>query len=144
MTGYLVPGFGFGIVMRSAGFGTLISLAMSVFIYAGSIQYAAVSLLTGGASLFTAAIRFLPFIVFSKDRKIPEIILKPEGTLPFAVMGMLVIYCLKDISFYTISGFLPELISCAVVAVLHIIKRNTLISIVSGTLCYMLLVQLVF
>ncbi|MBE6870460.1 MAG: branched-chain amino acid transporter AzlD [Ruminococcaceae bacterium] len=95
-------------------------------------------------ALTTAAIRFLPFLIWSGDRKTPKIIEKLGKVLPFAVMGMLVVYCLKDVSFTSVSGFLPPLIGCAVVAVFHIWKRNTLISIVSGTVCYMLLVQLVF
>ena len=95
-------------------------------------------------ALITAALRFLPFIIFKNDKKTPAIITKLGRILPFAVMGMLVVYCLKDVSFSSPSGFVPALISCIVVAVLHIWKRNTLISIVSGTVCYMLLVQLVF
>ena len=95
-------------------------------------------------SLITASLRFLPFIIFKNDKKTPAIITKLGRILPFAVMGMLVVYCLKDVNFTSPSGFVPALISCIVVAVLHIWKRNTLISIVSGTVCYMLLVQIVF
>lgn len=95
-------------------------------------------------ALITAALRFLPFIIFKNEKKTPAIITKLGKILPFAVMGMLVVYCLKDVSFSSPSGFVPALISCLLVAVLYIWKRNTLISIVSGTVCYMLLVQLVF
>ncbi len=95
-------------------------------------------------ALITAALRFLPFIIFKNEKKTPAIITKLGKILPFAVMGMLVVYCLKDVSFTSLSGFVPALISCLLVAVLYIWKRNTLISIVSGTVCYMLLVQLVF
>jgi len=95
-------------------------------------------------ALVTAALRFLPFIIFKNEKKTPTIITKLGKILPFAVMGMLVVYCLKDVSFTSLSGFVPALISCLLVAVLYIWKRNTLISIVSGTVCYMLLVQLVF
>lgn len=59
MTGYLVLGFGFGIVLKAAGFGISVALAMSLFIYAGSMQYVAVGLLTGGASLLTTALTTL-------------------------------------------------------------------------------------
>ena len=59
LTGYLVLGFGFGVIMRSEGFGALVTVAMSLFIYAGSMQYAAVGLMTGGASLITMAITTL-------------------------------------------------------------------------------------
>ena len=95
-------------------------------------------------ALTTAAIRFLPFVIWRGERKTPKVIEKLGKVLPFAVMGMLVVYCLKDVSFMSVSGFLPPLIACIVVAVLHVWKRNTLISIVSGTVCYMVLVQLVF
>ena len=59
LTGYLVLGFGFGIIMKSSGFGILLTLAMSIFIYAGSMQYAAIGLLSGGASLITVALTTL-------------------------------------------------------------------------------------
>lgn len=94
-------------------------------------------------ALVTAALRFLPFVLFSHG-KTPRIIAKLGKTLPFAVMGMLVVYCLKDTSFQSPSGFLPPLISCGVVALLYIWKRNTLLSILAGTLCNMLLLQIVF
>lgn len=92
----------------------------------------------------TAILRFLPFIVFNGNRKTPPIIEKLSKTLPFAVMGMLVVYCLKDVSFTEVSDFLPQLIGCLVVGILYIRKRNTLLSIIAGTACYMALVQLVF
>ena len=92
----------------------------------------------------TAALRFLPFIVFGNGRKTPKIIEKLGRTLPYAVMGMLVIYCLKDISFSSISGFLSMLIAGLVVSILHVWKRNTLVSITGGTVCYMVLVQMIF
>ncbi len=92
----------------------------------------------------TALLRFLPFLVFNGKRKTPAIIEKLGRTLPYAVMGMLVIYCLKGISFTSVSDFMPELISCLVVALLYIWRKNTLLSIMAGTLCYMALVQFVF
>lgn len=92
----------------------------------------------------TAAIRFLPFILFNGNRKTPPIINKLGKMLPYAIMGMLVVYCLKGISFASVSGYMPSVIACLVVAVLHIWKKNTLISIVCGTVCYMVLVQMVF
>ena len=95
-------------------------------------------------ALVTAALRFLPFLVFSDAGKIPKLVEKLGRVLPFAIMGMLVVYCLKGIHFSTVSGFLPTLISCVVVGVLYIWKRNTLLSIICGTVCHMLLVQLVF
>lgn len=95
-------------------------------------------------ALVTAALRFLPFVIFRDGKKVPKIIEKLGGLLPYAIMGMLVIYCLKGISFTSVAGFLPLLIACAVVIALHVWKRNTLISIICGTVCYMILVQLVF
>ena len=95
-------------------------------------------------ALVTALIRFLPFLVWNGNRKTPQVIDKLSKILPCAIMGMLVVYCLKDVKFTSISEFLPELIACLIVGVLHIWKRNILISIVCGTVCYMLLVQLVF
>lgn len=92
----------------------------------------------------TAMLRFLPFVIFNGKRKNPKMIEKLGAVLPYAIMGMLVVYCLKDISFTQLSNYLPELIGCGVVGILYVWKRNTLISIICGTVCYMLLVQLVF
>ena len=96
------------------------------------------------AVLVTMATRFLPFLIFGEKRKTPPIIEYLGTVLPCAIMGMLVIYCLKDVSFLKSPFGLPELISCVVVAALHVWKRNSLLSIGGGTVCYMLLVQLVF
>ena len=96
------------------------------------------------AVLVTAATRFLPFLIFGEKRKTPPIIEYLGTVLPCAIMGMLVIYCLRNISFASLSAFLPELLACALVALIHIWKRNTLLSILSGTLFYMIMVQIVF
>ena len=96
------------------------------------------------AALVTAGLRFFPFLLFGENRKTPQIITYLGTVLPFAIMGMLVVYCLKDVSFSAPGGWLPQLIGCLVVAGLHIWKRNTLLSIGAGTLCYMLLVQFIF
>ena len=95
-------------------------------------------------ALVTALTRFLPFAVFRGGRKTPKIIEKLGRVLPFAIMGMLVVYCLKGVTFTSLGGFLPALIACAVVAALHLWRRNTLLSILAGTISYMILVQLVF
>ena len=92
----------------------------------------------------TALLRFLPFIIFSGERKTPPYILWLGKFLPYAIMGMLVVYCLKNISFSASPHGAPELIACALTAVLHVWKRSSLLSIGGGTVCYMLLVQLVF
>lgn len=89
----------------------------------------------------TALLRFLPFFVFDGKRSIPEFIRYLGAALPYSIMAMLVIYCLKDISFVNYSGWFPALISVFAVVVLHVWKRNTLLSIVGGTVCYMLLIR---
>lgn len=96
------------------------------------------------ATLVTMATRFLPFLIFPGDKKTPDIVAYLGKVLPCAIMGMLVIYCLKDVSFLKVPYGIPEIIGCLVVAGLHIWKRNTLLSISVGTVFYMLLVQLVF
>ena len=95
-------------------------------------------------ALVTAALRFLPFVIFRSNMKTPRMIDKLGKMLPCAIMGMLVVYCLKDVSVTSASEWVPALIGCLVVGVLYVWKRNTLISILVGTLSYMVLVQLVF
>lgn len=95
-------------------------------------------------ALVTAALRFLPFLIFGENRKTPPVIAYLGQVLPFAIMGMLVVYCLKDMSFTNAPFGIPEIIGCAAVAGLHVWKRNTLLSIGAGTVCYMLLVQFIF
>ncbi|MBR3949185.1 MAG: branched-chain amino acid transporter permease [Oscillospiraceae bacterium] len=95
-------------------------------------------------ALVTALLRFLPFWIFGENRKTPPLVAYLGQVLPYAIMGMLVVYCLKSLSFTAPPFGIPELLGCAVVAVLHIWKRSTLLSIGAGTLCYMLLVQFVF
>lgn len=94
--------------------------------------------------LATMLTRFLPFIVFPSGKPTPKYIQYLGKVLPAAVFGLLVIYCLKNVDVMTGNHGLPELISIAVVTGLHLWKRNMLISIAGGTVCYMLLVQLVF
>ena len=90
----------------------------------------------------TAIIRFLPFLLFSKNT--PKPVLYLGKVLPYAIIAMLVVYCLKDVDILGGSHGIPELIAVVLVAVLHKWKKNTLLSILSGTICYMLLIQLVF
>lgn len=93
-------------------------------------------------SLVTMLVRFSPFLIFNKQEKLPEIISYLGKVLPTAIMAMLVVYCLKDVNITVFPYGLKELIAVLVVALLHIYKRNTLLSIVCGTICYMLLIQL--
>lgn len=95
-------------------------------------------------ALGTMATRFLPFLLFPAHRPTPDFVRSLGRVLPAAVMGMLVVYCLKDVSLLTGSRGLPEAIAIGVVAALHCWKRQTLLSIAAGTVVYMLLVQLVF
>ena len=95
-------------------------------------------------ALVTAGIRFLPFLIFNGNRKTPAIIDKLGKVLPYAIMGMLVVYCLKEVNFTSTASYVPALLASLVVGILYVWKRNTLISIVVGTLCYMAMVQLVF
>ena len=92
----------------------------------------------------TILLRFIPFLVFGGKRKTPEIINYLGKVLPCAIMGMLVVFCLKGVTPTVYPYGLPELIACVLVVVLHVWKRNTLLSIIGGTACYMVLVQLVF
>ncbi len=102
------------------------------------------ALLIAVMALVTAGLRFLPFLIFGENRKTPPLVAYLGQVLPFAIMGMLVVYCLKDVSFTAAPFGIPEIVGCAVVTLLHIWKRNTLLSIGAGTVCYMLLVQFVF
>ena len=95
-------------------------------------------------TLVTMATRFLPFLIFGENRKTPALVTYLGQVLPFAIMGMLVVYCMKEVSVLSAPFGIPEALGCAVVAALHLWKRNSLLSIGVGTVFYMLLVQLVF
>ena len=87
--------------------------------------------------------RWLPFVIFRKG-KTPAVVDYLGKILPTAIMATLVVYCLRGTTFSAIGGFLPQLIAVAVTALLHLWKRNTLISVLGGTVVYMCLIQLVF
>lgn len=91
----------------------------------------------------TMITRFLPFIIFPETKVPPKAIAYLGGVLPYAVIGLLVIYCLKDAVFAEYHA-LPELIAIAAVIIVHKWKKNTLLSIGIGTVLYMVLVQKVF
>jgi branched-subunit amino acid transport protein AzlD len=88
--------------------------------------------------------RFLPFLLFPENKKPPEFVSYLGKTLPAAAMGLLVVYCLKNVSLAAAPYGIPELIGVAAVVLLHIWKGSALLSIGGGTVVYMLLVQLVF
>ena len=93
-------------------------------------------------SLVTILLRFLPFLIFRKQT--PAYITDLGRVLPPAIIGMLVVYGLKDITLTVRPHGLPELIAAACVVGLQVWRRNALISILSGTIVYMLLIQTVF
>ena len=92
----------------------------------------------------TILFRFLPFMVFPAGKETPKTVTYLGKVLPYAIMGMLVVYCIKGVSLFSYPHALPELIAMALVALLHVWKRNSLISISVGTVFYMILVQIVF
>lgn len=98
-------------------------------------------LVMAGVTLLTRA---LPFVLFDRGGKVPEVILYLGRVLPPAIIAMLVVYCLKGIHFMTLGGWIPPLVSCVAVVLLHLWKNNDLLSIFGGTILYMILVQGVF
>jgi len=94
--------------------------------------------------LGTMVTRFLPFLIFPSGKPTPKYIKYLGNVLPSAVFSLLVVYCLKNVDILTGSHGIPEAISIALVVILHLWKRQMLLSIAGGTICYMLLVQLIF
>ena len=92
----------------------------------------------------TMATRFLPFLLLGDKRQTPPFISYLGKVLPFAIMGMLVVYCLKGVAVTQLSSVAPAALGVAITAGLHLWKRNTLLSILGGTVVYMVLVQMVF
>lgn len=95
-------------------------------------------------ALATVITRFLPFILFPANNLHPLYIKYLGKVLPAAVLGLLVVYSLKDVSIFNSNHALPELISIGVIILLHFWKRQMILSIASGTALYMVLVQTVF
>lgn len=98
----------------------------------------------GLVALGTILTRALPFLLFPENKEIPNYMKYLADILPYTIIGMLVVYCLKDISFRSFPHAIPEAISIAVITILHIWKKNTLLSIGGGALLYMILVQYIF
>ncbi len=94
--------------------------------------------------LATQLTRALPFLAFPAGKPTPKYIAYIGKVLPAAVFGMLVVYCLKNVNILGGSHGLPELIGIAIVVLLHLWRRQMLLSIAGGTVAYMLLVQFVF
>lgn len=100
--------------------------------------------IAGAVTLGTIITRFLPFLLFPDNKPIPKVVEYLGRTLPAAMMGLLVVYCLRSVSWLSVPHGAPELIAIAAVAGLHLWKRNVLLSIAGGTVLYMVLVQAVF
>lgn len=97
--------------------------------------------ITAVIAFVTMALRFIPFLVLG-GKETPAYIEFLGKFLPYSIMGMLVVYCLKDVSFSQLSYAVPQIVSAAAVVLIHIWKRNTLLSIVCSTAFYMLLIRL--
>ncbi len=133
---YLFIGIAFGVLMSDAGYSVLLSTLSAVFIYAGSMQLIMVPMMTAHASLPA------PFLLFG-HKQLPKSIQYLGTVLPPAIMTILVLYCIRNIDLSNRPYGLPEIISCVMVAVLQIFKNNMYLSIISGTLCYMMLIRLI-
>lgn len=92
----------------------------------------------------TLITRLIPFVLFGRKRQVPKAVEYLGQILPPAIMATLVVYCLKEADLFSASHGIPEFVSVAVTALLHVWKRNVLLSIAAGTACYMFLVQVVF
>ena len=105
-------------------------------------DHAVIVLLVMG--LATLATRWLPVLIFGRGEKVPDYLLYLGDVVPYAAMGLLVVYCLKDVSILQAPHAIPEAIAMAVVCGSYLWKRNTIFSVVAGTAVYMALLQLVF
>ena len=95
-------------------------------------------------AVVTFGTRIAPFVLFGKGKETPKYIVYIGNYLPPAVMAMLIVYCLKNVRFTTFPFGMPELMGIASVAILHVWKRNNLVSILGGTVIYMIAVQFIF
>ena len=95
-------------------------------------------------AICTVFLRAFPFLVFGGKKEVPGTVRDLGAVLPPSIMAVLAVYCLRNIDFAGVSHFLPSVIACLVVVGLHLWKKNILLSIGLGTVCYMVLVQAVF
>ena len=95
-------------------------------------------------AFITFLIRIIPFILFPANKKTPKYVVYLGSVLPYAIIGMLIVYCLKKVSTSIFPFGLPELISILFIVIIHMWKKNSLLSIGGGTIFYMLLVQFIF
>ena len=103
------------------------------------VHAAAVILVCAAVTVF---LRALPFLFFGGKRGIPRLVSALGNTLPPAIMAALVIYCLKGVPYGAFADGAKQLIAAAVVVALHLLKRNTLVSIAGGTVLYMILIRI--
>lgn len=106
------------------------------------LTYVAVAIIV--MAVVTFLTRALPFVLFGRGDEPPRIILYLGKVLPPAVIAMLIVYCLRGMSFGTPADWAPALIASVVVVILHVWRKNNMLSIVGGTVLYMVLVQVVF
>ena len=95
-------------------------------------------------AIVTFLTRVLPFLLFDRGESPPKLVLYLGRGLPPAIIALLIVYCLRGVSFSTPGGWVPQLLCVAVVVALHLWKHNNLLSIFGGTVLYMVLVQAVF
>lgn len=95
-------------------------------------------------AVVTFLTRALPFLLFGRGNGVPRVVIYLGRYLPPAVIAMLIVYCLRGVSFASAAGWAPSLIAAAAVVALHLWKKNNLLSILGGTVLYMVLVQVVF
>ena len=106
------------------------------------LDHAAIIILVMGA--VTLATRLLPVLIFGRGEKVPDYIMYLGKVVPYTAMGLLIVYCLRDVSVFEAPHAFPEIISLAVVSLTYIWKRNSIFSVVIGPIIYMALVQFVF
>ncbi|MBQ9251507.1 MAG: AzlD domain-containing protein [Clostridia bacterium] len=94
--------------------------------------------------LMTLGTRILPVLIFGRGKEVPDYIMYLGRVVPYTAMGLLIVYCLKDVSLGEAPHALPEIIALAVVSGTYLWKRNSILSVVIGTVLYMFLVQSVF
>ena len=101
-------------------------------------------LIIAAMAVATMITRFLPFVLFPAGKKTPKYIEYLGKSLPYATMGLLVVYCLKGVSLTAAPFGAPEILAIVAIILLHNWNRNSLLSIGAGTVFYMILVQVVF
>ncbi|MCI8478049.1 MAG: branched-chain amino acid transporter AzlD [Oscillospiraceae bacterium] len=95
-------------------------------------------------AVVTFLTRALPFLLFDRGESPPKLVLYLGRVLPPAIIAMLIVYCLRGVQFSAAAGWIPQFLAVAAVVILHVWKKNNLLSIFGGTILYMVLVQVVF